>query len=147
VLMPDVNLLVYAHREDEAVHEQACRWMDSLVNGPEPFALSGLAIVAFLRIATSRRIYREPTPLPVALAAVDAMLERPNCELYLPGPRHWLLVSQLCREAQASGKLVADAQHAAVAIEHGCQWVTRDRDFQVFEASGLRWQHLALTAY
>lgn len=138
--MPDVNLLVYAHREDEAAHEAAGAWLDATVNGPEPFALSALVVVGFVRVVTNRRIYNEPTPMPVALAAVDATLLRPNCHLCLPGPRHWSLVSQLCRVAQATGKLVADAQHAAMAIEHGCEWISRDRDFARFEAAGLRWK-------
>jgi len=139
--MPDVHVLVYAHREDEVVHEAARAWVDAAVNGSEPFALSALVIVGFVRIVTNPRIYKEPTPTPVALAAVDAMLVRPNCRLCLPGTRHWQLVSHLCRETQAAGKLVADAQHAAMAIEHGCEWISRDRDFARFESGGLRWKH------
>jgi hypothetical protein len=138
--MPDVNVLVYAHREDEAAHTAARGWVDATVNGSEPFALSALVIVGFVRIVTNPRIYKEPTPTSLALAAVDAMLVRPNCRLCLPGSRHWQLVSQLCRDTQATGKLVADAQHAAVAIEHGCEWISRDRDFARFEAGGLRWK-------
>ncbi|MGI8538090.1 MAG: PIN domain-containing protein [Mycobacteriales bacterium] len=34
---------------------------------------------------------------------------------------------------------VADAYHAALAIEYGCQWVTTDRDSSRF--TGLRWSH------
>jgi toxin-antitoxin system PIN domain toxin len=139
MLMPDVNLLVYAHREDEAMHEIARAWVDDTVNRSSPFGLSALVAVGFVRIVTNGRIYREPTPTPVALAAVESILARPNCRLCLPGSRHWQLVSQLCRETHAAGKLVADAQHAAVAIEHGCEWVSRDGDFERFEAGGLRW--------
>jgi toxin-antitoxin system PIN domain toxin len=138
--MPDVNILIYAHREDEMAHESAHEWVDAMVNGTEPFALSALVIVAFVRIVTNRRIYKEPTPISVALAAIDSMLARPNCRLILPGARHWQLVSQLCRTTQAAGKVVADAQHAAVAIESGCEWVSRDRDFARFEPDGLRWK-------
>lgn len=138
--MPDVNILVYAHREDEAAHEAARDWVDAMVNGNEPFALSALTIVAFVRIVTNRRIYKEPTPIAVALAAIDSMLVRSNCRLILPGARHWQLVSQLCRVTQAAGKAVADAQHAAVAIESGCEWISRDRDFARFEQHGLRWK-------
>jgi toxin-antitoxin system PIN domain toxin len=138
--MPDVNVLVYAHREDEVAHAAASAWVEATVNGREPFALSVLVIVGFVRIVTNPRIYKEPTPTPLALAAVDAMLTRPNCTLCLPGPRHWQLVSQLCRDTQAAGKIVADAQHAAIAIEHGCEWVSRDRDFARFESGGLRWK-------
>ncbi len=144
MLMPDVNVLVYGHREDEAVHAAARKWVEATINRSEPFALSALVAVGFVRIVTNARIYSEPTPVSVALAVVDAMLARPNCRLILPGSRHWQLVGRLCRETHAAGKLVADAQHAALAIEHGCEWVSRDSDFRRFERSGLRWKHLDL---
>jgi hypothetical protein len=140
--MPDVHILLYAHREDEAAHQAAREWMEANVNGSEPFALSVLVMVGFVRIATNARVYKEPTPGPVALAAIESLLARPNCRPYLPGSRHWNLVSELCRQVPAGGKLVADAQHAAVAIEHGCEWITRDADFERFERSGLRWRRL-----
>jgi toxin-antitoxin system PIN domain toxin len=142
MLMPDVNILLYAHREDEAAHEVARAWLEENANGSAPFALSALVMVGFVRIATNPRIYREPTPTPVALAVIDSLLARPNCQLCLPGARHWQLVSDICRQTQAVGKLVADAQHAAVAIEHGCEWISRDGDFARFAPCGLRWQQL-----
>lgn len=144
MLMPDVNVLVYAHRADSPAHSAYRSWLDALVSGPHPFALSGLVAVAFVRIVTNRRIFEEPTPLPVALAAIDAIVARSTCRLLEPGPRHWELVAELCRKANVSGGAVSDAQHAAVAIENGCEWVTRDSDFRAFEPHGLRWQHLVL---
>jgi toxin-antitoxin system PIN domain toxin len=144
MLMPDVNVLVYAHREDEAVHAHYRRWLEERVNGREPFALSVLAAVGFVRIVTSSRIYASPSPLHVALATIDALAAHPLCRLVAPGADHWRRVAELCRASSATGKLVADAQHAAVAMAAGCIWVTRDADFGRFAEHGLRWQHLAL---
>ena len=62
MLMPDVNILIYAHREDEKCHEAYAKWLKSLVDGAEPFALSVLVAVGFVRIVTNRRIYEDPTP-------------------------------------------------------------------------------------
>jgi uncharacterized protein len=144
VLLPDVNILVYAHRADEAHHERYRDWLEGLVSAPSPFALSFLVAAAFVRIVTSRRIYADFTPLPVALAVVDALVARPNCRLVGPGPDHWAHFAALSRAASATGKLVADAQHAAVAVENGCTLVSRDGDFATFERAGLRFTHLAL---
>ena len=69
-------------------------------------------------------------------------MKAPGCRLLAPGERHWLLTRDLCLQSQAAGKTVADAQHAAWAIEHGCQWVTRDDDFAQFEPGGLDWEYL-----
>ena len=35
--------------------------------------------------------------------------------------------------------LSTDAYHAALAIEHGAEWITTDRDYARF--TGLRWRH------
>ncbi len=144
MMMPDVNVLVYAHRQDEAWHEPYAQWLKELVQGPEPFSLSVLVAVGFIRIVTNRGIYADPTPLPVALAAVEQLAAQPGCRLVMPGAAHLQEVIRLCRATGAAGKHVADAQHAALAIAEGCTWVTRDQDFARFEPHGLRWRHLAL---
>jgi uncharacterized protein len=144
MLMPDVNVLVYAHRQDEAWHEPYADWLKQVIDGSEPFALSVLVAVGFLRIVTSGRIYNDPTPLPTALAAVEQLAAHPRCRLATPGATHLADVVRLCRAVGATGKLVSDAQHAALAIAEGSTWVSRDADFARFEQHGLRWQHLAL---
>ena len=132
MLMPDVNVLVYAHRGDEARHEAYARWLESVIDGAEPFALSVLVAVGFVRIVTHPRIYADPTPLSVALALIEQMAAHPRCRLAMPAATHLADVARLCRATGATGKLVADAQHAALAISEGSVWVTRDGDFASF---------------
>jgi toxin-antitoxin system PIN domain toxin len=145
MLMPDVSILVYAHRADELTHTPYKQWLERMVDAIQPFALSVLVAVGFVRVVTNPRIYATPTPLPLALATVEALASHPRCRLIAPGAGHLADVANLCRSTGAAGKLVADAQHAAVAMAAGCTWVTRDRDFSRFEPQGLRWQHLVLT--
>lgn len=144
MLMPDVNILVYAHRADERFHKPYKQWLEALVGSSQPFGLSALVAVAFVRIVTHPRFAPEPTPLPQALATMEALMAQPRCHILLPGERHLGLVASLCRSAKAKGRMVGDAQHAALAIEHGCTWVSRDDDFARFARHGLRWQRLAL---
>lgn len=144
MLMPDVNILIYAHRTEEQVHMAYARWLKGMVDGPSPFALSVLVAVAFVRIVTNPRAYRVPTPLPTALAAIDHIIAHPRCRLVAPGPEHWREIARLCRATHARGKLVADAQHAALAVTKGCTFVTRDGDFAKFAPHGLSWKHLVL---
>jgi toxin-antitoxin system PIN domain toxin len=145
MLMPDVNILVYAHRQDEVWHQQYASWLKEVVDGPEPFALSVLVAVGFIRIVTNTRIFDDPTPLPLALAVIEQLANHPRCRLATPGAGHLDDVIRLCRVVGATGKLVADAQHAALAITEGCTWVSRDADFAAFQPHGLRWQHLAFS--
>lgn len=136
--MPDVNVLIYAHRADDQAHEFYRHWVEQLAAGPEPFALSVEVAAAFVRIVTHPRYPGGPTPLPQALAVIEALRQTPGCRLFAPGDRHWELFRRLCETTQAAGKAVGDARHAALAIEHGCTWVTRDADFRGFAAAGLR---------
>ena len=113
--------------------------MIEVATGPEPFALSVLALCALVRITTNPRIFTRVSTLDEVFAFVGELVRRPNARIVSPGSAHLTIVEQLCRESGASGKLVADAQHAAVAIEHGCTLVTTDSDFDRFPE--LRWRH------
>ena len=140
MLLPDVNVLLYAHREDATPdHELYAEWMVGLATGPEPFALSVLALAGFARIATNARIFRRTSTLDEVFAFTAELTRRPGARVVGPGADHLVIFERLCRESGASGKLVADAQHAAVASEHGCTWVTTDSDFD--RCPSLRWQH------
>ena len=142
MLMPDVNILIYAHRSDESVHLFYRQWLERTINGPQPFALSVLVAVAFVRIVTNKKFSKSATPLLQALAVIDELRKHPNCRLLSPGVEHWDLVRTLCHRTDLTGSSISDAQHAAVAIEHGCTWISRDTDFEVFSRYGLRWEHL-----
>ena len=140
MLLPDVNVLIYAHREDStSEHTRYAAWLTSLAEGDESFALSTLVLVGFARIVTNARILDPPTSPETAFAFLDELIARPNARVVTAGPNHIKLWQRLCLEAGATGKLMADAQHAAVAVEHGCMIVTTDADFARFK--GLRWLH------
>ena len=140
MLLPDVNVLVYAHVKDSVPdHAEYAGWITRLVTGPEPFALSILVLSGFIRIVTNPRILGSPSTLDQSFAFVSSLTERPNARIVGPGPDHLEIFERLCRESGATGKLVADAQHAAVAMEHGCTMVSADSDFNRFP--GLRWRH------
>ena len=140
--MPDVNVWIYAHRREDPSHAFYRSWIEDLLNATSPFGLSALVASAFVRIVTHPRFSPEPTPLFEALETIDHIRRCPGCRWLLPGDRHWEIISDLCRRTGVTGKSVADAQHAAIAIENGCQWVTRDLDFAKFEPLGLEWVHL-----
>ena len=139
MILPDVNVLVHAHRTEAPEHAAYARWLEALVARPEPFAMSEPVMSGFLRVVTHRKIFKTPTPLERALAFLEEIAAQPHGRVLRPGPRPWEIFVSLCRSAKATDKLVADAYHAAVALEHGCEWVTADADFGRF--AGLRWSH------
>lgn len=139
MLAPDVNVLVYAFREELPEHEGCRRWLESVVEADAAYGLFDLVLSGFLRVVTHPRVFKTPTPLDAALEFVNVLRSRPNCVLVHPGARHWAIFERLCRESGAKGSLVADAYLAALALESGCEWVTTDRDYSRFAT--LRWRH------
>jgi toxin-antitoxin system PIN domain toxin len=137
-MLPDVNVLIYAFRADGAQHDVCKGWLDSVVSDDARFGISKLALSAVVRITTNARIFREPSTVEEAIGFCGDLLGQPHCEAVEPGDRHWSIFTRFCVEAGIRGPLVTDAWFAALAIEHGCTWITHDRDYARFP--GLDWQ-------
>ncbi|MGJ3242924.1 MAG: type II toxin-antitoxin system VapC family toxin [Opitutales bacterium] len=135
----DVNILVYAHREDSDDHPAYAEWVRTMAEGPSTFGLSEAVLSGFVRVVTNPRVFPEPTPTERALAFCASLLTRPQAVLLRPGDRNWAIFHELCIALPARGKLVSDAWHAALAIEHDCKWISTDGDFARFPR--LKWQH------
>ena len=133
---PDVNVLVSAFRED-AVHHGLCRtWLMDALSGRERLGLSELALSGALRVMTHPRVFHPPTPTMAALDFVDALLAQSAVLPLRPGEGHWRIFRGMCATLSLTGNRIPDAWHAALAIEHGCEWVTLDRGFAIYP--GLR---------
>ena len=138
MILPDLNVLLYAFRTDVPEHPKHKIWLEKVITDEQTFGISPQALASVLRIATQRRLFAQPSSLTEALSFASALLDHPNCQIVEPGPRHWDIFTNLCRISDAKGNLVQDAWFAALAIEQGCEWITLDKDFGRF--SGLRWR-------
>ena len=133
---PDVNVLVSAFRED-AVHHGRCRsWLENSLSGRDRVGLSELVMSGVLRVLTHPRVFHPPTPSEAAISFVDALLAQPASLPLRPGDGHWRIFRGMCTTLRLTGNWLPDAFHAALAIEHGCEWVTLDRGFSIYP--GLR---------
>jgi uncharacterized protein len=136
VRTPDVNVLLYALNSDSPQHDSAREWIESSLARPAGVGFAWPALVGFLRLATRSGIFARPLPLEDALSVVDAWLDHPRARVLAPTSRHAALLSGLLLGAGQGGNLVSDAHLAALAIEHGAELGTFDRDFERF--AGLR---------
>jgi uncharacterized protein len=139
VILPDVNVLVYAHRQDSVRHSDYRDWLNRILASDTAFGISDLVLSGFLRVVTHPRVFGDPTPLDVAMEYAASVRNHPHAVTLAPGERHWEIFQRLCQEVSARGNLIADAYLAALAIEAGAEWITTDRDYARF--SGLRWRH------
>jgi len=136
----DVNVLIYAHRPDATDdHKEYAAFLTELATGDEAFGLSEAVLSGFVRIVTNRKIFEEPTPIKTALEFCDSLRARPQACVLNPSERNWEIFKKLCIGIPAKGKLVADAWHAALAIEYDCEWISTDSDFARFKS--LNWRH------
>ena len=133
----DTNILVYAHREDASFHDKAALRLTALAEGRAAWAIPWPCLHEFLSVTTHPRIYDPPTPLPVALDAVDAWLEVPGLVLLAESDQHWTTLRALLATGRIAGPQVHDARVAALCQQHGVRelW-SADRDFSRFP--GLR---------
>jgi len=139
MILPDVNVLVYAHREDSPNHRAYCEWLEATINSTQAYGIADIVLSGFLRVVTHPRVFNPPSTIEHALAFVRDVRNQPNCVVIRPGPRHWTIFEELCRVASVKGNLVPDAYLAALAIESGSEWITTDRDYSRFP--GLSWRH------
>ena len=137
MIVPDVNLLIYAYAPGSRAHIPAQEWWQDLLDGAEPVGLTSLTIFGFIRMATNPRIVRPPIGADAAIAHVESWLARPQVDMLHPGPRHEEICFRLLRELGTAGDLTTDAQLAALAIENNAELHSADTDFGRF--SGLRW--------
>lgn len=139
MILLDVNVLVYAHREDAPGHRAYRHWLETALEGSQPCGVSELVLAGCLRIITHPKVFTPPTPLEQALGFVRQIREHGNVHIVAPGSRHWNIFVDLCRQGKAKGNTIPDAYHAALAVEAGCEWITADAGFGRFP--GLRWRH------
>jgi uncharacterized protein len=133
MIILDANVLLYAYDETSPHHAPARGWLERTLAAPAPVGLPWSTVLAFLRIGTNPRALQRPLTLEAAIGIVDSWLEQPCVTLVGPGPRHYQILRDVLRSAQAKGPLVTDAHLAALALEHGAILATSDRDFSRFD--------------
>jgi toxin-antitoxin system PIN domain toxin len=138
LILPDVNVLIYAFRSDAENHLEHKSWLESVINGSAAYGASPQVLSGVVRVCTHPRIFARPSSPSECFEFCRALLEHPNATVVTPGERHWSIFEALCGKSKASGNLVQDAWFAALAIESGCEWITTDRDYARF--AGLNWR-------
>ena len=135
----DVNLLVYATFSSMSRHAEAKRWLDAAMRGREQVAIPWETICGFVRLASNPRVFSPCLSVAEAWRHAAAWLDCPCAWIPSPTPRHRDILSELLALPGMTHKLVADAQLAALALEHGLVLCSADDDFRFFP--GLRFEN------
>ena len=138
MILPDVNVLVYAFHRDVAPNEVYANWLDSVVAGAEPILLPDVVLTGFLRIVSNARIFTDPAPTLIALSFVESLRASPVSRGLNPTEAAWRQFARLIdNDPYVAGNLVPDAWIAALALASGARVATADAGFARFE--GLMW--------
>jgi uncharacterized protein len=131
-MTPDINVLVAASRSDHPHHIVARNWLEQAASAAalgSTLVLMPMVHAGFLRLVSSPKIFREPTPVHHAVAFVNALVEAEGIGL-APLGTEWPRLRQLCIDKQVKGNAVADAWLAAATLHVGEHLVTFDRGFR-----------------
>lgn len=132
MIIPDVNLLIYAVVSGFPQHDRAHAWWESTVNSTTRIGLTQPAVFGFLRIVTNARILQAPLAVPDATGYINDWLAQPNVDLLTPGPKHLQTALALLEKAGTAGNLTTDAQLASYALENDAEMHSNDTDFARF---------------
>ena len=137
MIIPDINLLLYACDSGSPCHLKAAAWWEECLSGTVPVGLPAVVVFGFVRIATHARVYQDPMTPAEAAKHVRSWLAQPVVQLLEPGSNHAEQVLYLLEKLGTAGNLVTDAQLAALANDNEAVLHTADADFLRF--AGLKW--------
>jgi toxin-antitoxin system PIN domain toxin len=137
VILPDANLLLYAHNLASPFHAKSAAWWSRCLSEHEPVVLCGPVLFGFLRIATSRYAYAHPLTFERASMLMTQWMDQPVVQFAELNRPDIDLALTLLGEVGAAGNLTTDAQIAVIALRLGAVVHTADSDFSRFH--GVRW--------
>ena len=139
MIVPDVNLLIYAHNSAAPEHNDARQWWESLLNGTESIGLPWIVSAGFVRTASNPKVLRTPLARETAVDYVTDWLTLSHVIPLNPGIGHLSLFRQNVAVSGGGSNLVTDAHIAALAVEFDAEVHSADRDFDRFP--GVRWHN------
>lgn len=131
MIIPDANLLLYAHDSRAKYHRRAKEWWEMTLGGDESIGLAPVAVFAFVRVGTNPRVYLNPMSVEEAIRLVNRWIALPGVRVL--ETNYFSRAMALLEEIGTGGNLVSDAQLAATAIEEGAVLHTSDVDFRRFK--------------
>ena len=130
----DTNLLVYAHRRESLIGDEAHALMVDLAEGDRAWAIPWPCCYEFLSVVTNRRIGKDDASTPEqAWRQFEAWTASPSIRMIGETADFARTLQRFVHRPHVVGGVVHDARIAALCVAHGVETLfTRDRDFSLF---------------
>ncbi len=134
----DTNILVYAHRPENAFHRRAKDIVTALAEGNEGWAVPWPCMHEFLALVTHPKVFKEPTTVADALMQAAAWMASPSVRIVGETDAYFPILHSILTRGSVTGPKVHDARILAICIANGISRLySADRDFSRF-ASPIR---------
>jgi uncharacterized protein len=132
MIIPDANILIYAHDEAAPQHAKARAWWEAALAGDEPIGLLWVVVLAFTRLLTHPSLAKDPLSVAEVREMVERWTESPSVRLLGLSENALPRFFDLLETAGGAGNFSTDALIALHAMEHSAKVVSNDRDFDRF---------------
>ena len=132
MIIPDVNLLVYAYSERSPWHVASSQWWTAALNGSEDIGIAVAVALGFVRLMSNPKVVDRPVRPELLLRTVESWLDLPRVRLVGPGFRHFEAMAALFAQSSAQFDLMTDIHIAALALENRAVVHSNDSEFMRF---------------
>jgi toxin-antitoxin system PIN domain toxin len=132
MIIPDVNLLIYAHDEASPSHGKARQWWETALSGAKPIGIPWVVVLAVTRLLTHPSICENPLSPAQARVIVEHWVSFEHVRIIHLSEIALSRFFDLLEEAGTGGNLSTDALIAVHAFEHSAIIASNDRDFDRF---------------
>jgi uncharacterized protein len=132
MIIPDANLLIYAHDEASPSHGKARPWWEAVLSGAEPVGLPWVVVLAVTRLLTHPNVCENPLSPAQVRGIVEHWVSFPHVRIIHLSENALERFFDLLEEAGTGGNLTTDALIALHALEHSATVASNDRDFDRF---------------
>lgn len=132
MIIPDANLLIYAHDESCPWHAKARTWWEGTLSQIEPVGIPWVVVLAVTRLLTHPQICENPLTTTQVRHIIENWLSYPHVRLIHLSENALGRFFDLLEEAGTGGNLTTDALIAIHALEHSATIYSNDRDFDRF---------------